>query len=120
MVHNITAISPACPTTGARRSWKESHTCNSARQLGIAVIAEKPAAIEMHLTKEPTFEMANLMKLKERFGPNLTILPPQGLLRFRLMPSYRKNLTNFLTRVLMALAGDEAALAPKEKISKGA
>ena len=108
------------PTPGVMKLLEVTRIRNYARQLGIAVIAEKPAAIEMHLTKEPTFEMANLMKLKERFGPNLTILPPQGLLRFRLMPSYRKNLTNFLTRVLMALAGDEAALAPKEKISKGA
>ena len=106
------------PTAGVMKLLEVTRIRNYARQLGIAVIAEKPAAIEMHLSKAPTFEMANLMKLKDRFGPNLTILPPQGLLRFRLMPQYKKNLTNFLTRVLMALAGDETALASKEK--KGA
>ena len=106
------------PTKGVMNLLAVTRIRNYARELGIASIAQQPAFVELRLTKEPSFAPECLMKLKDRFGPNLTILPQQGLLRFRLLASYRKDIVNFLTRVLMALAGDEAALT--RRVQKGA
>ena len=106
------------PTPGVMNLLAVTRIRNYARELGIASISEKPAFVELRLTKEPTLSMERLMQLKERFGPNLTILPQQGMLRLRLLPSYKKDITNFLTRVLMALAGDMEALTRRTK--KGA
>ena len=36
--------------------------------------------------------------------------PPQQLMRIRLSALHKKDITGFLTRLLMMLAGDEAAL----------
>ena len=106
------------PTPGVMNLLAVTRIRNYARELGIASISEKAAFVELRLTKEPTLSMERLMQLKERFGPNLTILPQQGMLRLRLLPSYKKDITNFLTRVLMALAGDMEALTRRTK--KGA
>ncbi len=106
------------PTPGVMNLLAVTRIRNYARELGIASISEKPAFVELRLTKEPTLSMERLMQLKERFGPNLTILPQQGILRLRLLPSYKKDIANFLTRVLMALAGDMEALTRRTK--KGA
>ena len=106
------------PTPGVMNLLAVTRIRNYARELGIASISEKPAFVELRLTKEPTLSMERLMQLKERFGPNLTILPQQGMLRLRLLPSYKKDIANFLTRVLMALAGDMEALTRRTK--KGA
>ena len=101
------------PTPGVMKLLAVTRIKNYARSLGIASVVEQKDVAELRVTKEPTFAMADLMKLKERFGQNLVIQPAQGILRFRLLPPYKKNVTNFLTRVLMALGGDETALAPK-------
>ena len=101
------------PSPGVLRLLSITRLKNFARGLGIASVAQKQAVLEIQFSKEPTFEMDDLMWLKEQFGAGLTILPKQGLLRFRLSPSYEKNITNFATRVLLALGGDHAALTAK-------
>ena len=54
------------------------------------------------------------MKLMELFGTNIKALPqPQQMLRIRLMPSYKKDIVNFITRVLMMLSGEESGMQRK-------
>ena len=93
------------PSPGVMKLLAVTRIKNLARSLGIARVVQKPQGLEIQFTKEPAFEMDDLMKLKKLFGPALTILPSQGLLRFRLKPAYTKDIANFVTRVLLVLKG---------------
>ena len=101
------------PTPGVMRLLAVTRIKNLARSLGIANVAQKQAMLEIQFSKEPAFEMDDLMKVKTFFGNGMTILPKQGQLRFRLSPAHQANVTNFATRVLMALTGDATALTSK-------
>ena len=105
------------PTPGVMRLLAVMRIKNLARSLGIANVAQKQAVLEIQFSKEPTFEMDDLMKVKTFFGNGMTILPKQGQLRFRLSPAHQANVTNFATRVLLALTGDATALTSKRAAS---
>ncbi len=105
------------PTPGVMRLLAVTRIKNLARSLGIANVAQKQAVLEIQFSKEPTFEMDDLMKVKTFFGNGMTILPKQGQLRFHLSPAHQANVTNFATRVLMALTGDATALTSKRAAS---
>ncbi len=51
-----------------------------------------------------------MLALSELFGKRMRSLPDKNGLRFALSDRYKKNITNFVTRVLMLAAGDEKAL----------
>ena len=83
---------------------------NYARALGIRSILEKPALLEIAFLPQPAFAVENMLKLKEQLGTALKLLPAQQLLRIRLSILQKRDITGFVTRILMVLAGDEEAL----------
>lgn len=85
-----------------------------ARRLGIRSIVEKNQYVELSFTEPMQVESANLLKCMEVFGRGAKMLPPpMSLLRIRLASQYKKQITNFVTRLLLLLTGNEKAFARK-------
>ena len=99
------------PTAPVMRLLSVARIRNYARDLGIKSVVEKPAMLEISFLPQPSFAVENMLKLKEQLGMSMKLLPPpQQLMRIRLSALHKKDITGFLTRLLMMLAGDEAAL----------
>ena len=56
-----------------------------------------------------------MLALANLFGKRMRSLPEKNGLRFALSDRYKKNITNFVTRVLMIAAGDDEALEAKAR-----
>ena len=105
------------PTPVVLRLLTIARIRNYARQLGIRSIVEKPAALEITFLPKPGFAPENMMKLLDLFGTNIKALPqPQQMLRIKLMPQYKKDIVNFITRVLLMLAGEESGMQKKAAV----
>ena len=59
------------------------------------------------------FALADTLEVLNLSGNRLRSLPDKNGLRFVLSERYKKNITNFVTRVLMVAAGDEEALTAR-------
>ena len=109
------------PTPVVMRLLEIARIRNYARRLGVRSIVEKPRVLEISFGTKPGFVPENLMKLMELFGTNIKALPqPQQMLRIRLMPSYKKDIVNFITRVLMMLSGEESGMQRKAVLKRAA
>ena len=107
------------PTPVVLRLLEVARIRNYARALGIRSIVEKPLFIEISFAEKPAFDPDGLLKLLGLFGRNAKMLPPpQQMLRIRLAAQYKKNITNFITRILMLLRGEKDALTPKGGAAK--
>jgi transcription-repair coupling factor (superfamily II helicase) len=83
---------------------------NYARDLGIKSIVEKAMFVEITFGPEPTFEVDDLLKLKNQLGSVLRFLPgPAQLMRIKTTPTSKKNILNYLTRILLILAGEDGS-----------
>ena len=107
------------PTPVVMRLLEVARIRNYARDLGIRSIMEKPLFLEISFVEKPSFDPDGLLKLLGLFGRNVKMLPPpQQMLRIRLAAQYKKNITNFITRVMMLLAGEQGALARRDGAAK--
>ena len=107
------------PTPVVLRLLEVARIRNYARALGIRSIVEKPLFIEISFAEKPAFDPDGLLKLLGLFGRNAKMLPPpQQMLRIRLAAQYKKNITNFITRILMLLRGEKDALTTKGGAAK--
>ena len=107
------------PTPVVLRLLEVARIRNYARALGIRSIVEKPLFIEISFAEKPAVDPDGLLKLLGLFGRNAKMLPPpQQMLRIRLAAQYKKNITNFITRILMLLRGEKDALTPKGGAAK--
>ena len=107
------------PTPVVLRLLEVARIRNYARALGIRSIVEKPLFIEISFAEKPAFDPDGLLELLGLFGRNAKMLPPpQQMLRIRLAAQYKKNITNFITRILMLLRGEKDALTPKGGAAK--
>ena len=107
------------PTPVVMRLLEVARIRNYARDLGIRSIMEKPLFLEISFVEKPSFDPDGLLKLLGLFGRNVKMLPPpQQMLRIRLAAQYKKNITNFITRVMMLLAGERGALARRDGAAK--
>ena len=107
------------PTPVVLRLLEVARIRNYACALGIRSIVEKPLFIEISFAEKPAVDPDGLLKLLGLFGRNAKMLPPpQQMLRIRLAAQYKKNITNFLTRILMLLKGEKEALTPKGGAAK--
>ena len=86
---------------------------NYARDIGVKSIVQKTALLELVLLDKPHFAVKGIVKLEDTFGRNVRMMPERHMMQFRLLPAYKKNITSFVTRVLMMLAGDEEAFQMK-------
>ena len=76
--------------------------------------------LEISFVEKPTLDPDGLLKLLGLFGRNAKMLPPpQQMLRIRLAAQYKKNIANFITRLLMLLKGEQDAFSAKGAAKKG-
>ena len=102
------------PTPVVLRLLEVARIRNYARELGIRSVVEKPMFLEISFVDKPTLDPDGLLKLLGLFGRNAKMLPPpQQMLRIRLATQYKKNIANFITRVLMLLKGEQDAFSAK-------
>lgn len=88
---------------------------NYARDLGIKAIVEKPLFLEIAFGPEPSFQVDHLLNLKNQLGSTLRFLPGAAqLMRIKMTPGSKKNVLNYLTRILLMLAGEDAEKAKKQ------
>ena len=105
------------PKPAVLRLLEVARIRNYARSLGIRAIVEKPLFLEISFIEKPTFDPDGM--LLGLFGRNAKMLPmPQQMLRIRLAAQYKKNITNFITRILMLLSGEQEALTTKNGANK--
>ena len=108
------------PTPVVLRLLEVARIRNYARELGIRSVVEKPMFLEISFVEEPTLDPDGLLKLLGLFGRNAKMLPPpQQMLRIRLAAQYKKNIANFITRLLMLLKGEQDAFSAKGAAKKG-
>ncbi|MFA6850886.1 MAG: transcription-repair coupling factor, partial [Selenomonadaceae bacterium] len=87
---------------------------NYARDLGVKSIVEKPLLLEITFIPKPQFDVENLLTLKATLGAAVRFLPGMAqLMRIRLAPQHKKNILNYITRLLMILAGEELEVQKK-------
>ena len=108
------------PTKPVLRLLEVARIKNYARELGVRTIAELPKAMDIYLQPEHKLPVKAMVALDHAFGRSMRPLPKQNGYRFILNEKYKKNITNFATRLLMMAAGDEQALVtrPAEKVGK--
>ncbi len=103
------------PSTSVMNLLEVARIKNYARAIGVKSVMEKPSVLEIVLTDKPRFAVRGMVKLEEIFGRNVRMIPSHHKMQFNLLPVYKKNVTGFVTRVLMMLSGDEAAFQPKKR-----
>ena len=102
------------PTKPVLRLLDAARIKNYARQLGVKSIIEKPVLLEITFLPQPNFAPEALIRLKERFGSALRMLPAQQLLRLKLAPQYKKDILSFILGIMQQLAGEETAAAARK------
>ena len=70
-------------------------------------------ALDIYFLPGKRLPAKGMLALSKLFGKRLRSLPDKNGLRFVLSERYKKNITNFVTRVLMVAAGDEEALTAR-------
>ncbi|BEU87955.1 transcription-repair coupling factor [Selenomonas sp. TAMA-11512] len=102
------------PTPPVMRLLEIARIRAYARRLGIRAIVEKPQFVELSFIEPVQIKPENILKCMELFGRGAKMLPPPtSLLRIRLASQYKKNITNFVTRLLLLLSGNANAFAQK-------
>jgi transcription-repair coupling factor (superfamily II helicase) len=97
------------PTKPVMHLLEVARIKNYARDLSIRSIAEMPNALDIYLLPGYKMPVKGMISLDKLFGRSMRALPDKNGFRFVLNDKYKKNITNFVTRLLMIAAGDEAA-----------
>jgi len=103
------------PTKPVMHLLEVARIKNYARELGIRAIKELPLALDLYFLPEKRMPAKGMLALANLFGKRMRSLPEKNGLRFALSDRYKKNITNFVTRVLMIAAGDDEALEAKAR-----
>ena len=98
-----------------REQQREPTVEQIARELGIRAIKELPLALDLYFLPEKRMPAKGMLALANLFGKRMRSLPEKNGLRFALSDRYKKNITNFVTRVLMIATGDDEALEAKAR-----
>lgn len=103
------------PTKPVMHLLEVARIKNYARELGIRAIKELPLALDLYFLPEKRMPAKGMLALANLFGKRMRSLPEKNGLRFALSDRYKKNITNFVTRVLMIATGDDEALEAKAR-----
>ena len=103
------------PTKPVMHLFEVARIKNYARELGIRAIKELPLALDLYFLPEKRMPAKGMLALANLFGKRMRSLPEKNGLRFALSDRYKKNITNFVTRVLMIATGDDEALEAKAR-----
>ena len=74
-------------------------------------IVQLPKAIDLYLLPDHKLPIRGMIALDRMFGRMMKPIAGKNGFRFVLQDRYRQNVTNFVTRLLMAAAGEEQSAA---------
>ena len=98
------------PTKPVLRLLSIARIKNYARELWLKGVSEQPQAVDFLLAEGHKLPVAALVQLDKTFGRRMQ--PLKGGRGYRFLSGTREkaNITNYVTYILMLMAGDEAAL----------
>ncbi|SHK26956.1 transcription-repair coupling factor (superfamily II helicase) [Selenomonas ruminantium] len=92
---------------------------NYARELKIRTIAELPKALDIYILPGHRLPAKGLIAVDKVLGRSMRSLPGKNGYRFALQDSQKKNITNFVLRLLLLARGEEeAAMQTSEPVTK--
>ena len=108
------------PTKPVMHLLEVARIKNYARDLSVRSIVQLPQALDICFLPGRKLPAKAMLELSKFFGRRMRSLPDKNGIRFTVDEHNRKNITNFVTRVLMMAAGDETAMKTMQaKIQKG-
>ncbi|SDP17714.1 transcription-repair coupling factor [Selenomonas ruminantium] len=93
---------------------------NYARELKIRTIAELPKALDLYILPGHRLPAKGLIAVDKVLGRSMRSLPGKNGYRFALQDSQRKNIADFVLRLLMLAKGEEEAALQKGEKTKNA
>ena len=91
---------------------------NYARELKIRTIAELPKALDLYILPGHRLPAKGLIAVDKVLGRSMRSLPGKNGYRFALQDSQRKNIADFVLRLLMLAKGEEEAALQKGEKTK--
>lgn len=108
------------PTKPVMHLLEVARIKNYARDLSVRSIVQLPQALDICFLPGRKLPAKAMLELSKFFGRRMRSLPDKNGIRFTVDEHNRKNITNFITRVLMMAAGDETAMKTMQaKTQKG-
>ena len=108
------------PTKPVMHLLEVARIKNYARDLSVRSIVQLPQALDICFLPGRKLPAKAMLELSKFFGRRMRSLPDKNGIRFTVDEHNRKNITNFVTRVLMMAAGDETAMKTMQaKTQKG-
>ena len=108
------------PTKPVMHLLEVARIKNYARDLSVRSIVQLPQALDICFLPGRKLPAKAMLELSKFFGRRMRSLPDKNGIRFTVDERNRKNITNFVTRVLMMAAGDETAMKTMQaKTQKG-
>ncbi|RHM57774.1 transcription-repair coupling factor [Mitsuokella sp. AF33-22] len=98
------------PTKPVMHLLEVARIKNYARDLSVRSIVQLPQALDICFLPGRKLPAKAMLELSKFFGRRMRSLPDKNGIRFTVDEHNRKNITNFVTRVLMMAAGDEMAM----------
>lgn len=98
------------PTKPVMHLLEVARIKNYARDLSVRSIVQLPQALDICFLPGRKLPAKAMLELSKFFGRRMRSLPDKNGIRFTVDEHNRKNITNFVTRVLMMAAGDETAM----------
>lgn len=98
------------PTKPVMHLLEVARIKNYARDLSVRSIVQLPQTLDICFLPGRKLPAKAMLELSKFFGRRMRSLPDKNGIRFTVDEHNRKNITNFVTRVLMMAAGDETAM----------
>ena len=97
------------PTPAVMKLLEVARIKNYARSLKLRTISELPKALDIYLLPGHRLPAKGMLAISKVLGRSMRSLPGKNGYRFTLHDSQKKNITNFVLRLLLLAAGEEDA-----------
>ena len=97
------------PTSAVMKLLEVARIKNYARNLKLRTISELPKALDIYLLPGHRLPAKGILAVSKVLGRSMRSLPGKNGYRFALHDSQKKNITNFVLRLLLLATGEEEA-----------
>jgi len=106
------------PTPAVLNLLEVAKIKNYARELKIRIISELPKSLDIYILSGHRLPAKGLLAVDKIMGRSMRSLPGKNGYRFVLQESQKKNITNFVLRILLLASGNEAASMTQKATTK--
>ncbi|MCR5756888.1 MAG: transcription-repair coupling factor [Selenomonas sp.] len=104
------------PTPAVMNLLEVARIKNYARELKIRIISEMPKALDLYILPGYRLPAKGLLAVDKVLGRSMRSLPGKNGYRFALQESQKKNIINFVLRLLLLAKGEEDAVLQKKAV----